>query len=363
VTRLVPYLLVLAFFLPFNGMSQNQLESASTTVETEPIAIGLLLPDNTLSEVIDAAQLAINRINAAGGYKNHEFKLLIRTTEGFWGAGSKESVSLVYEDQVRVIIGSLDGRNGHLAEQVAAKSHITYIETYATDPTLSQAFVPWFMRVVPNDNQQAATILNQIERNGGGPVGILSTENYDARYAVTSLSKAVVRETGKTPLVLDLDSKKIHQDDVIKKVLGSNIDHLVIPFDALYLKDLIKALREENPDLLVYGTLHFSMGLESRKDAWGDYEGMFIVAPWFTSEKNSSLSGSRSAYTYDAVNMVIRAIQQVGTDRVAIKDYISKSEFSKGATGTITFDDLGNRLGASTLIRIQDGVVQSIKKP
>ena len=34
-----------------------------------------------------------------------------------WGAGSKESVSLVYEDQVCAIIGTLDGRNGHLAEQ------------------------------------------------------------------------------------------------------------------------------------------------------------------------------------------------------------------------------------------------------
>ena len=89
---------------------------------------------------------------------------MIRTAEGFWGAGSKESVGLVYEDNVRAIIGALDGRNGHLAEQVATKSHLTYIETYATEPTLSQAFVPWFMRVVPNDNQQSAIILDQIQR-------------------------------------------------------------------------------------------------------------------------------------------------------------------------------------------------------
>ena len=349
--------------MPFRAVSQDQQQSTSTTVVPEQITIGLLLTDHTQSGVINAAQLAIDRINAAGGYKNQEFKLLIRTAEGFWGAGSKESVSLVYEDQVRAIIGSLDGRNGHLAEQVASKSHITYIETYATEPTLSQAFVPWFMRVVPNDNQQASTILDQIESEGGGLIGILSTEDYDTRLAVKSLTKAVAREAGMAPLVIDLDPENIHQYDVIEKILSSNIDHLVIPFDALYLKDLIDALRNENPDLLIYGTLHFTMSLESRQDAWGSYEGMFVVAPRFSREKHASLPDCRSAYMYDAVNLVINAIQQVGMDRIAITDYISKSEFSKGATGNISFDKLGNRQGASTLVRIKNGTPQLILHP
>ena len=63
---------------------------------------------------------------------------------------------------------------------------------------------------------------------------------------------------------------------------------------------------------------------------------------------------------YDAVNLVINAIEQVGTEREAITDYISKSDYSKGVTGSISFDELGNRQGASTLIRIQNGVPQFI---
>jgi len=345
-------------------MSQNQQQAVSASgAQTGHISIGLLLTDHSHTNIIKAAELAIKQANDAGGYNTQEFKLLIRTAEGFWGAGSKESVSLVYEDQVRAIIGSLDGRNGHLAEQVATKSHLTYIETYATEPTLSQAFVPWFMRVVPNDNQQSVTILKQIEKEGGGKLGILSKETYDTRYAVKSFTKAVAGETGMTPLVLDLDTTGIHQDDVIEKILGSNIDHLVIPFDASYLKDLIKTLGKVKPELKIYGTLHFSMGLESRKDPWESYEGIYMLSPRFDRDKYPTLPDSRSAYMYDAINLVIKAIHHVGTDREAITAYISKSEYSKGVTGSISFDELGNRQDASTLIRIKNGVPQFVKHP
>ena len=338
-------------------MSQNQQQAITATDSTpEHIAIGLLLPDLSHTDVISAAEHAIDRAHAAGGYMNREFRLMIRTAEGFWGAGSKESVSLVYEDQVRAIIGSLDGRNGHLAEQVATKSHLTYIETYATEPTLSQAFVPWFMRVVPNDNQQSLTILKQIEKEGGGIIAILSKETYDTRYAVKSLTKAVAGETGMAPLVLDMDTTGNIQGDVIDKILSSNIDHLVLPFDALYLKDLIKTLGKEKPELKIYGTLHFSMGVESRNDPWNSYEGVYMLSPHFDRDRYPSLPDSRSAYMFDAVNLVINAIEQVGTEREAITDYISKSDYSKGVTGSISFDELGNRQGASTLICIQNGV-------
>ena len=158
------------------------------------------------------------------------------------------------------------------------------------------------------------------------------------------------------PLVLDLDTTGNILGDVIEKILDSNIDHLVLPFDALYLKDLIETLAEEMPDLKIYGTLHFSMGIESREDNWDSYEGIYMVSPHLDRNKYSALHYSQSAYMYDAVNLVINAIQQVGCEREAITDYISKSDYSKGITGSISFDELGNRQGASTLIRIQNGV-------
>jgi len=363
-TRLASYLLILILALPFNVPAQDKQGIPEENLSPRGnIAIGLLLPDHSHENVVKAAELAIEKANLRGGYKQQQFELAIRTAEGFWGAGSKESVSLVYEDHVRAIIGSLDGRNGHLAEQVATKSHLTYIETFATEPTLSQAFVPWFMRVVPNDDQQSAVILNQILKEGGEKIGILSVETYDTRYAVKSLTKTIAQRTGMAPLEIHLDSSKIQEQEVLEQIIGSELDHLIIPFDALYLKKLIQDLGELEPGLKIYGTLHLTMGMESRESSWEDYKGMYMIAPLVDRERKPSLPDSRSAYMFDAVNLVIHAIQQVGTEREAITEYLSDSSYSGGVTGNITFDVLGNRLIDPPLLHIENKVPQLIKKP
>ncbi len=363
-TRLASYLLVLILTLSFRAPAQDQQGIPEENLSPNgDIAIGLLLPDHSHGSVIKAAELAIEEANRRGGYKQHQFELAIRTAEGFWGAGSKESVSLVYEDHVRAIIGSLDGRNGHLAEQVATKSHLPYIETFATDPTLSQAFVPWFMRVIPNDDQQSAVILNQIREEGGDKIGILSVETYDTRYAVRSLTKTIAQKTGMAPLQIHLDTTRILHQKVIEQIISNQLDHLIIPFDAPYLKKLIQGLGELEPDLKIYGTLHLTMGVESRESGWKSYEGMYMIGPFVDRDSKLSLPDSRSAYMFDAVNLVINAIHQVGTRREAITEYLSDSSYSRGVTGNITFDVLGNRLSVPPLLHVENTVTQLIKKP
>jgi ABC-type branched-subunit amino acid transport system substrate-binding protein len=285
----------------------------------------------------------------------------VRTAEGFWGAGSKESVSLVYEDQVRAIIGSLDGRNGHLAEQVATKSHLSYIETYATEPTLSQAFVPWFMRVVPNDNQQSRVIVKQILREGGNKIVILTTGTYDCNHAIRSLTKTLAQEAGISPEIISMYTAGIDQSEITKKIIRNDPDHLILPFDAPCLRKLIQELGDINPELKIYGTLHFSLGVEKRKEEWKNYEGMYLLGPLLSEKDTGVMKDSHAAYLYDAVSLVIDAILQVGTDREAITDYISMTPYTDGATGNISFDDLGNRMDAARLYQINNGILQLIE--
>jgi ABC-type branched-subunit amino acid transport system substrate-binding protein len=351
-SRFKSYLLLLAIFLPANGLAQDT---------PGYISIGLLLPDQDHPEITAAAELAINEANEAGAYDGRKFKLQVRTAEGFWGAGSKESVSLVYEDQVRAIIGSLDGRNGHLAEQVATKSHLTYIECYATEPTLSQAFVPWFMRVVPNDNQQSELIVKQILKEGGSRVAILSNGSYDCKYAVKSLTKSLAKEAGISPAVIPLNPENPELNTVTKKINGNDPDHLVIPFDAPINGEIMSILISSQPDLKIYGTLHFAMGAEKRKESWKQYEGIYLIGPLNSGQESAFPAGSHEAFIYDAVTLVIHAIREVGTEREAITKAISGTTYANGASGSIAFDDLGNRKDAARLYQIQDGVPQLIK--
>jgi len=165
------------------------------------------------------------------------------------------------------------------------------------------------------------------------------------------------------PLVIRLDSTKIQQQKVIEQIISSQPDHLIIPFDAAYLKELIQSLGELEPDLKIYGTLHLSMGVESRESTWKAYEGMYMIGPLLDCDPYNSLSDSRSAYMFDAVNLVINAIHQVGINREAITEYLSSSSYSKGVTGNITFDVLGNRLSVPPLLRIENRVPRLINHP
>lgn len=333
--------------MPNRGLSQEQNQPPT-------INIGLLVPDSSSTLFIRVAEQSVVKANKSGGYRNQDFKLVVRSAEGLWGAGSKESVAFVYEDEVVAIVGSLDGRNAHLAEQVAAKSHLSYIEAYASDPTLSQAFVPWFMRVVPNDDQQAKALVELIVKNGGGKIGIFSTESYDARYAVKSLIKEAARLTGTTPLVFNVNDPG--KQEIIEKIRSSAIEHLILPFDAALNRDLLVSLKKEIPTLHLYGTLHFTMGAEIRKIQWRDYEGMYLISAGpVRIDKEYISSNTRGASAYDAVDLVIKSVKQVGTDREAIKNYLLEIDYDEGKTGPISFDEMGNRTCKPVLTRIEQG--------
>jgi len=60
------------------------------------------------------------------------------------------------------LFGSHDSRNAHLVEQAATKSQVVFVSAWSGDPTLSQAFVPWFFNCVPNDYQQVASLIEEI---------------------------------------------------------------------------------------------------------------------------------------------------------------------------------------------------------
>jgi ABC-type branched-subunit amino acid transport system substrate-binding protein len=347
--RYFSFLILLALLLPEHVFSQNEAQKSN-------IVIGLLVPDSSARWAILAASQAVEKANKLGGYQNQEFELVIRTTEGLWGTGSKESVALVYEDQVAAIVGSLDGRNAHLAEQVAAKSHLAYIECYATEPTLTQAYVPWFLRVVPNDNQQAEAILEIILENGGGKTGILSNDSYDTQYMVRSFNKASSREPGIDPELIKINSLSFDHRKTIEKIRTKGIKHLVLPFDLKNNENFVNSLKESLPSLHLYGALHFTMGASGRHRILDSFEGMYLVSAGPVWMGNEPLFGrDRGAFVSDAMNLVIQAIVKVGTNREEIKNYLMETEIHEGQTGPVRFDKLGNRQGKPVVVRIKNG--------
>ncbi len=348
------YFTFLAWLSPLSETDLNPIQDKTVT-------IGLLVSHKSQNEIIHAAELAIETKNLKGGFNGHPFKLVVRSTEGPWGAGSKESVSLVYEDDVRAFVGSLDGRNGHLAEQVAAKSHLAYLETRTSEPTLSQAYVPWFLRIVPNDNQQAQAILDLIGEKGRGKTALLLSEDYDAKYAAKALTKYSAQTNGISPLIIAVNPNESSTKSAVDQLKKAGSDHLIIPYYSDTALGLVADLREKLPHLKVYGTLAFSMGINSRSDL-KNLEGMILLQAFKGADDQSPIHPGKlaSSYTFDGVTLILNAILKVGLDRESISDFLAGGDHPNGKTGPFRFDDMGNRTGNIRFVQILNGEVVSL---
>jgi len=336
----------------------------------EDIKIGLLLPappenDLLARSALQGAELAVRRANEAGGYKGQSFKLITRTTDGLWGAGSKESVDFIHEDQVVAIVTSVDGRNAHLAEQVAAKSHVVQVATRATEETLSQAFVPWFFRIVPNDVQQSEALVEEIFVNQGySEVYMINEDGYDYKSGARSFEKVVKKHGFK--LAGSSIFKSSETGDLIPG-LKENAEALIVFGAFQSAQPILDRIKKDNPSIQVFGVLAMtSDGLISSGYTDGCEGGIFISSKFcFTTpgqsfkdsylKKYGQMPNPAASYAYDGVNLIIEAVLQAGPDREKIQEVIKEINYSDAATGPIQFDESGNRTSPVFLIRLIKG--------
>ncbi len=355
-------LLLLAGLLIASGTGPAIIKAQDAAVK-----IGLLIPEQEAIAAKHGAELAIREANEKGGYEGCSFHLVVRSAEGPWGAGSKESVGLVFDDEVVAIMGSLDGRNAHLAEQVATKTKIVFLSAWATDMSLSQAFVPWYFRCVPNDDQQAVTLIQDIYKNRKiSRVTVIGTEDYDSRNAVRSFIKAAALLKLAIPRHYMYRSSSEDLKETLQEIERYDTEAIILFGKPSLASEVIPMLQQRKMDQLVFGTLSITDDQRASGPDWNSLEGMCLVSSghWFTKEGAGFQKtfqeafgyqpGAAAAYAYDGINLIIEAVKKGGTDRDKIIDAFTEINYKHGVTGEIRFDADGNRLGASEIMCIKN---------
>jgi len=365
---------------------KNVIDTKLSTDQAEPIQgsfqetinIGLIVSTQlSKSELALAAnhgaELAINQANRAGGYNHKDFKLLVRSCDGPWGAAAKEAVSLITDFNIKAILTSLDGRNAHLIEQVATKAKVMILSTRATDPTLSQAFVPWYFRCLPDDNQLALVLANELVNiRKCGRLIIVSENNYDGRMASGSFIKQLKKMEVQIPNLLFYDQLNPEFDNLIKQIVETGIQNLVVfggPENSLRL---FKAINETEKNFYIYGTFTIMGENNTMKEFWEYAENMVLISSdfWFTTkgkkfqdvfrETYNYQPGSVAAYAYDGVGLIIEAIRKSGLEREAIIESMKEIRY-EGVTGSIEFDANGNRNDMPIVLKISSNVPVAIE--
>lgn len=332
------------------------------------IKIGLLLNDKTSNSAKNGAKLAIEIANKLEEASGTHFELVVRSMEGPWGTGSKEAVNLVFNEKVWAILGSHDGRNAHLVEQVIAKTHIVFLSAWATDPTLYQAFVPWFFSVVPNDYQQAEILAKEISNtNKRYKIAALSDQSYDSDLALQSFLKKMNKMEYSEIIQMNYNNTDKSFKEINHNINKNNIDCVVLFSESSSLIPLLKQLEKNTNVKHVYGVLSLlandwqiekdfkqfqTVSIISYPNRLNNKESSFLKS---YKEKYSKRPGAVAVYAYDGMNLILEVIRNSNFNRDKIQETMAKVKFN-GVTGSIQFDEHGSRLNTAELINLNNRI-------
>ena len=363
------YLIILLPVLCVSILSPAQ--DPKSTVET--IKIGLLVPDSKSPAARYGAELAIKTANEKGGIHGVPVSLVVSTMEGPWGTGSKEAVTMIFDQNVTAILGSHDGRNAHLVEQVAAKARVVFLSAWSADPTLAQAFVPWFFNCVYNDNQVSDALIDEIyNKRRMNKLAAISDNSYDSGSALRNFLKKAENAGKPKPLQVICNVTINDFKDLPQKLKDEGVDCIINLVQAPVFLEITEQLKLSHLNLPVYCTLN---QLDENKIPDTDlrrYENARIVSSVNLTTKQGSVfceeykktygnsPGAVASYAYDGMNILIEAIIRAGTDRELIQKAIRDIKY-EGVTGTIQFDENGNRKGTPVFVEIKNGIPVSLK--
>lgn len=365
----------ISFLLLLVGFSTVFSHAQSITKQAiNPVKIGLLIPDKKSVAAKNGAEMAISEANRTGGMDGRLFELVVRSMEGPWGAGAKEAVNLIFKDEVCAIMGSTDGRNAHLVEQVTTKSHVIFLSVWAGDPTLSQAFVPWFYSCVPNNDQQATVLVEEIySKQNSGTIGLISDQEYDSQSALRSFQEKAKMAGISNLKQFSLNGTVQDISNLINQLVQAELNGVVLLVKPANAVKIIEQIRLKKMNLDLFSTesilndndvsnldmkviesevrVSSTQRIKSKQISFNEeFQKQFGIIP-----------GPVATYAYDGMNLLIESIKKAGLEREKIQKAMSEIHY-EGVTGLIQFDQKGNRSGSIILTSIKDGTPSILEK-
>lgn len=310
------------------------------------------------------AELATAEINAAGGIKGDSLVLDFKDDGGEGSTAAAIAQQFVDDDRVSAVVGHVTSG----AMMAAAKVYdgkLPAVATTASSANLT-GISSWAFRVISSDSTNGADLARFAQRLGKRRVAILYENDAYGRGLADAFRRGFVGE------VISLDP---------------------IAYDGAHTGTYLEWIAARNPDLVfVAGTegtgIAFLREAKRRNmtadflggDGWTGVvadpaaaEGALVGAP-FTAldprpeaqkfvkayrERYSSDPDGNAALAYDAVKLLATAVDEVGRDRGAIRDWLASRRTAgafPGVTGPVAFLETGDPLGkAFTMTRVVRG--------
>lgn len=343
-------LVALAVFALFVSCSKSDDKATS---EVKIGFIGPLTGDyaNYGVRCYQAAQLAVDEVNAAGGINGAQVTLIAEDSEGASDKALAGFEKLVNNDKVCAIVGAvLTGETLAVAEKAQEEGILLISPSASADGVTDIG--SYIFRTTPNDGLQGKVAGHYFaEVLGVKNLGVLYAKNDYSQGLYEGMKEAFEEAGGKvtlaeTCMVGDKDFKT-----QLTKLRNANVDAVYIPN---YTAEMAQQL-EQAAQLGMSMQFLSGDGFTDAQiyDLAGDYtNGVIYTGPTPGKENAAFVNNFKTAFgvdpgtfstnAYDAANIVMLAIEKAGTDRAAIRDAVAATKDYEGVLGTVNFESNGD---------------------
>lgn len=351
--------------------------SPAAPEETGPIKIGFIGPLTggiaSIGTVMrNAAAMRVKEINDAGGINGRPIELVIEDGKCTGTDAASAAQKLVSVDTVVAIHGGECSGETLAAAPITEAAGIVLLSPISSSPDVSQAG-DFVFRNYPSDALKTVAMARYFKDKGHKKIAVIS-ENTDFCMAFV---------------------------DSLKQEVGTDVEIIfneVVEPETKDFRSLMTRLKDQEFDIFFSNAnLATSMGLmvqqfreqgftqpilshdvgevpEIVQIAGKNAEGFMVInLPEIGAEtpfgkKYTAAYGKPesamafAAHSYDAISLLAQAIEEVGTDGEAMRDYFNAMGSYSGEAGTFRFDENGDALGYNYALRqIKDGVFVTVE--
>ena len=348
-------LLAWLLLAPFaGGTGMHQVTLGLVAPPTEPDATSLLR----------GVQLAVAEANESD---QASVGLEVRSENGQWGTVGNDAVILICNRHVDAIITPSDGAATHLILQVSGRTRVP-VASVCSDSSITEAGVPWAVRVVPRTDQEAETLFAAARRPDRPPLHwwAVVPAGRPGRAIRRDLETAAHVTATRLDRIVDGSEPKTDLASLVHLIVAAAPDGVLLWLPPSRAGTAAAALRAagyggclagptalDSPEFFAAagaaanGVLVTEIRTDADSRAREDqferqYRQSYDAKPDFS-----------AAAAYDAARVLIETLRRAGND-VGYRQFPIHLP-TAGVTGVLHFDNSGNRTDALQVLTCQQG--------
>ena len=326
----------------------------------------------------NGARLAVEEANAKGVMVDgKKVKLeLLTEDDAADGKQATQVAQKLMDAKVVGVVGHLNSGTSIPASAIYNTAGVAQISPSATNPKLTNQGFKGVFRMVANDIAQGTAIGNYAVKGMGGKKIAIIDDKTAYGVGLADETEKAVKAAGSAIVIREALANEKEQDfkGVLTKVKATNPDVIVFGGMDAQAGPMVKQMKA----LGIKAKFISGDGAKSAeliKLAGDAGEGVYATEAGLPKEKmpqgaafydkfKAKFNADVQVYapfTYDATNVLIAAIQKVGTDPAKIIEAI-KATSMDGVTGKIAFDEKGDiKDGAVTVSVIKGGKWETVQ--